>query len=107
MNKRLFKPGDIVVCMDGAHGMYKTHGVDDVEYGKTYMIYDYKPISNKQHSHVCLNTHVYLRKWNGFSGNIEQNDGNCSFLASRFKLKKDLTKEEVFEITKFKFGVKE
>ena len=99
MNKRLFKPGDIVVCITVAGNMYHSNSVDNLIYGKTYMIHDYKP--------KLGNTHVYLRKWNGFSGNIKQNGGNCSFMATRFKLKKDLTKEEIFEITKFKFGVKE
>ncbi len=103
MNKRLFKPGDIVVCIDPPdYDMYPSVG--RLEYGKVYMFHAYK---DKEYSSLDHNELLYLRKWNGFSGNITQNYGNCGFLQSRFKLKKDLTKKEVFKITKFKFGIKE
>ncbi len=101
MNKRLFKPGDIVVCLESAGNMYHSNGVDSLIYGKTYMIHSYKS------NFIDGTINIYLRKWNGFSGNVKQSSGNCSFMATRFKLKKDLTKEEIFEITKFKFGIKE
>ena len=96
MEKRLFKKGDIVVCIDPAGDMYSK--VDQLEYGKTYKIHGYK-------NDPELYTNIYLEKWNGFGGNYQQNNGNCSFLEERFILRSTLTEELVFKITKHKLGI--
>ncbi len=94
MNKRLFKPGDIVVCIDPPRqGMYSILNMDQLEFGKIYKVRDYH-----------RDDLVYLKKWNGFGGS--KNDG--SFWQKRFILRSSVTDEElVFMKVKFKFGVKE
>jgi len=101
MNKRLFKPGDIVVCIDPAGNMYECDRVDQLIFGKTYKINSYKDTK------PTFYNNVYLEKWNGFSGNCKQNQEHCTFLQKRFILKSSLTdKELIFLKVKYKFGFK-
>jgi len=102
MNKsRLFKKGDIIVCIDPAGSMYNSEGVDQLEFGKTYKIYGYK--DNDTEFYI----NIYLEKWNGFSGNIKQGDGNCTFWDKRFILRSSITDAElVFMKVKYKLGIK-
>ena len=99
--ERLFEKGNIVICIDPAGTMYYHAGVDQLEFGKRYKIYGYKDVPESDE----LFTNVYLEKWNGFSGNITQSNGNCTFRQIRFILIADLTEELIFEITKHKLGV--
>lgn len=104
MNKKLFKPGDIVVCISSPnYEMYVDHSVDQLEYGGVYMFQDYK-VQENEFKHDRL---LYLKKWDGFSGNKHQNNGNCGFLQSRFILRSSITsKELVFMKVKHKLGIK-
>ena len=102
MNKRLFKPGDIVVCIDPPlQGMYEDYGVDQLKFGEIYKVRNHYTGDSGY-----LRTNIYLQKWNEFSGS--RNSGQCSFLQKRFILRSSITdKELVFMKVKYKFGVKE
>ena len=102
MNKRLFKKGNIVVCIDPAGSMYDSAGVDQLEFGKTYKIYNYKDTDKS------LYTNIYLEKKDGFSGNCGQDQEHCTFLQDRFILKSSITDAElVFMKVKYKLGIKQ
>ncbi len=100
MNKRLFKPGDIIVCIDPPlNPMYEEDGIDQLKFGEIYKIREYKESSS------FLHTNVVLGKWRGFSGS--GSSGGCSFLQNRFILRSSLTdKELIFLKVKHRFGFK-
>jgi len=99
MNKnRLFKPGNIVVCINPPkQPMYVELSMDQLEFGEIYKIIGYD-LSNKMN----VRTLVSLKKWNGFSGS--KKDG--SFYQERFILRSSITaKELVFMKVKYKLGI--
>lgn len=85
------------------HEMYYDSGVNQLEYGKVYIFQRYK---NEIENINKIDPLLYLKKWDGFSGNEHQNNGNCGFLQSRFILKSDLSEKQVFKIIKHKLGIK-
>lgn len=99
MNKKLFKQGDIVVCIDPPkRPMYVEIGIDQLEFGEIYKIRRYD-LNNT----MSIRPLVYLQKWNGFSGSKK----DSIFFQKRFILRSSITaKELVFMKVKYKLGIK-